>query len=79
MQFDWAVDKLSAKTKSDTFFWTADMVVRKLGRPNNRNRWIMNVIADWNTLIDVFDQHLNKNFRLRPVFLQEITGNTSFT
>ena len=49
----------------------------KLSGPIHRNRGIMDATADCNTLTDVFGHHFNKNFRLHPVFLQEITRNTN--
>ena len=52
---------------------------RKLDGPINWNQGIMDAAADCNTLIDVFDQHFEKNFWLSCVFLQEISRNTSFT
>ena len=53
------------------------MVVRKSGGPILRNRRIMDVTVDCNTLVDVLGQHFKKNFRLHHIFLQEIARNTN--
>ena len=52
---------------------------RKLRGSDHQNWGITVATANCNTLIDVFGQHFNKNFRLRHVFLQAIIWNTNFT
>jgi len=47
--------------------------------PVHLNRGSMDATTDCNILIDVFGQHFNNNFRLRHVFLQEITRKACFT